>query len=85
MTKDKAIEQIESYLPHLKKGVIMNILGLLENLRTEQEDDDWDLQMQEDNEAGHLDHLVDKALDEYERGESTDLFEGLEARSKAAT
>ena len=78
MTKNEIIEQIDSYLPHLKEEVLEHFLGLLKNIRTEQEDDEWDLQMAEDAQAGRLDSLIEAARNE----EATDLFDGLESHFK---
>lgn len=83
VTKEQTIERITSYLPHLKEAVLASVLTLLEN--TEFEDDAWDLQMQADGQAGLLDDLIDEALDEYERGEGIDLFEGLAKRAASKT
>ena len=80
MTKQQTIDRITAYLPHIKEDVLASMLNLLENI--EFEDDDWDLQMQADGQAGLLDDLVDQALDEYEKGEAGDLFEGFEEHAK---
>lgn len=85
MTKNEIIEQIDSYLPHLKEEVLEHFLGLLKNIRTEQEDDEWDLQMAEDAQAGRLDGLIKQGLAEYARGEATDLLEGLKKQREELT
>ena len=51
------------------------VLTLLE--RVQPKYDEWDRQMIADAEAGRLDSLIDQALEGYEAGDSSDLFEGL--------
>ena len=33
----------------------------------------WDRQIEEDSNAGKLDHLIDKAMEDYRAGKTTDL------------
>jgi len=33
----------------------------------------WDKQIEEDSKAGRLDHLIDKAMEDYRAGKTTDL------------
>lgn len=83
MTKDQTIERITSYLPQMDEGVLISVLTLLE--RVQPEDDAWDKQMQADAEAGLLDDLMNTALEEFEKGETEDLLDGLKARREKAT
>ena len=80
MTKQHIIKRITEYLPHLGEDVLQSVLTLLENVQPDF--DEWDRQIIADAEAGKLNSLIDEALKRHEAGESEDLFEGLEVRSK---
>ena len=66
MTRRRTLEKLIEHLHTLDNEALESVLRLVE--RIPPEDDAWDAQIRADAEAGKLDKLAEKALEDYQAG-----------------
>ena len=71
MTRQQTLEKLTEHLHTLDDEALESVLRLVE--RIPPEDDAWDAQMRADAEAGKLDKLAEKALEDYRAGRTKEL------------
>ena len=71
MTRQQTLKKLTEHLHALDDEALETVLRLVE--RIPPKDDAWDFQMRADAEAGKLDKLAEKALENYRAGRTKEL------------